>query len=84
MYYPYIYTHFPEAVHGGKAVFGHQKSFNFRDTLRNGSEHDGAMGNGFVAGHRNLASKATATFDCYVHGFTSKSAGTHFLYAFAF
>ncbi len=51
------YPHVTECLQGGQGVFPFQEAFHLGHTIRQGAQHDGTVGHGFVARHANAAIK---------------------------
>ena len=59
-------AHFAEAVDGGQAVLAHQKAGDMGGAAGQSAEHDGAVGDGFIARHGDLTAQRRAGID--LHG----------------
>ena len=52
---PNINPHFPETVDGSQTIGTFQKIMNLGDSLRDGAEHNTAVGNRFVSGNGHFS-----------------------------
>lgn len=58
-----LYAHAAEAVDCRETVFAHQKAGDMGYAVCECAKHDGAVGNGFVAGHRDGAAQSGGWID---------------------
>ena len=56
----YGHPHVAERLQGCQAVLAFKEAFHFRDTVGKSTQHDGSVGNGFVARHAYLAGNPAA------------------------
>ena len=64
------HAHIAKSLQSGKAVFAFQKTFDFGHTLSQRTQHNGTMGNGFIAGHAYLALHFAAGAGDEINGFS--------------